>query len=114
MIMITLDREREIRFSMKAMKRAESISNKSYRQLMFIAGINEMQALLWAGLRHEDPNLKMDQVEKFMEDWIKYDPGLRQLDGLLAEALYEAGFLPDLHKKAEGEDGSPEAKTGGG
>jgi hypothetical protein len=111
MIMITLDREREIKFTIRAMREVESQLKKPYRVALLSPGVTEMHVLLWAGLRHEDRKLSLDQVEKLMDDWLATDPMLKKLDNLLYQALVESGFFVSTDE--EGAD-IPEAKTGGG
>lgn len=90
--MIRLDREREVRFNTRAIIEAETVTGKDLQTLISTDGLAPMRALLWAGLRHEDRQLSINQIDTFM-DTLREEGRLEEVPAALRQALIEAKFL---------------------
>lgn len=65
LVAITLDKPRNLLFNMGAMSAYESQTGKSFLKIgetLSNLMVKDLQVLLWAGLLHEDKNLKLDMV----------------------------------------------------
>ena len=93
MIILELDRPRELRFGFKALKLAKALLEKSIIEVM-----NEMQTnkqgffdndifekLLYCGLKADDDELKLESIEDIL-DKMSY----AELNSKLVEAIFEA------------------------
>lgn len=99
MIIIQLDREREIRFNTRAIIEAETILNMPFTKIVESEGFAIMRGLLWAGLRHEDRALSIDQINGFM-DTLREQGRMGEVMPKIKDALEESKFLmPDPNKE---------------
>lgn len=66
---IQLDKVRNFRYGMKALKRIEKMTGKPIMKLdMDNLSIEELSVMLWAGLVHEDESLTPDSVIDLIDD----------------------------------------------
>lgn len=91
-VIIKLDREREIRYNVRASIEAEAVMSMPFHKILETEGFTPIRALLWAGLRHEDRRLSLDQVEKFLDDAIAAGR-LDEIKQVIWNALVEAKYL---------------------
>jgi len=66
-VLINLDRPRQIRLDTNALVTVEEVLGKPSSELQAGFGYRELRALLWAGLRHEDRKLTLDQTGDLMD-----------------------------------------------
>lgn len=103
-VLVMLDRERHLRLDSNALADIEQVFNDTpMGELLRPSrlGVQVMRALLWAGLRHEDPKLTLRQAGELMDAWMQSGKPLDELAVFLNRAILEAGF------KKRDEDGKP-------
>jgi len=100
-ITIKLDKERHLKFGLKALKSIEKASGQSALSGEFwsVPTATNFSILLWAGLLHEDPELTIEQVDELVDNYSSLDV----LYTSIAQAWGAAMPEPDN----EGENGSP-------
>lgn len=70
LIVLKLDRERELRYGFKALKLLkEKFGNKSLAEMMDLQ-VDEIPQLIWAGLKLEDKALTVEMVEDLLDQAI--------------------------------------------
>ena len=100
-VTIMLDKERHIKFGMKACKKFEDVSGthifakKTWEDL----STEQIQLLLWAGLLHEDPNLTADSIEELIDQYSTI--------GIVSNAVVKALDLA-MSEPKQGKGGSSE------
>lgn len=64
MVAIKLDRERHLQMDLNAMIAFEEATGKSFLDIASLnsMGPKELRALLWASLKHEDPELTLEKA----------------------------------------------------
>ena len=68
-VRVKLDKERNIRFTIKALMELEEHYSKPYHQFDPANwGLNDIVYLLWLGLKHEDPGLTLDDVVRLVDE----------------------------------------------
>lgn len=86
MTMITLDKERIIRFTNKSMKLIEKIAGCSITKLfsrMDNLTIDEMVTIIYAGLKWDDETLTLSQVDELLEEHSNFASMMKVIaDGL--------------------------------
>ncbi len=95
MIVIDLDKPRHLRFTPRAMIEAEEhLGMGAFAALSpQYTGVKTLRTYLWAGLKHEDPLLTLEKVEKLMEDYLtNSDQTSLDLENKVKEALQEGGW----------------------
>jgi hypothetical protein len=96
MIPIELDRVRHISFSVNAYRDAETVAGMGIVAMVHPRniGFKTIQALLWAGLRHEDPTLTLDGVGVLMDLWpLKNGRKFTDLEEIVVQAIEEHGWF---------------------
>lgn len=72
-VMIKLDRDRELKFGHKALKQIKQMTGKSVTEIDLSSLPDEdIEKIMFAGLRHEDPELKLEQMEDLLDKAPKY------------------------------------------
>ena len=61
-IKITLDKERHLRLDFNAISLVEETLGVKFPEIQDNVGVRDLRAIMWAGLRHEDPDLTIEQV----------------------------------------------------
>ena len=98
-VILKLDREREIRYNIKAVIEAETILGMPFQKIVNEEGYAVLRGLLWAGLRHEDRRLSVDQVTGFL-DKLMEEERINEVLPAIQQALIEAKFiLPDPNRE---------------
>jgi hypothetical protein len=113
---IDLDKPRTIRLTLWAMREAEQALSKEYGRKVSILALftrgelsyTDVLALLWAGLKHEDKKLTMEQVGELI-DMRQF----RMAEKKLVEAWTDAmGPQEEDHAPEPGAEDPPLASTG--
>lgn len=112
---IELDRPRQLRFDLRAIRDLETIMGKPVGQVardLTMVGVTAILACLWAGLKHEDKTLNMNLVTKILEDYLEKEdsPGIRPVLKAIDEALSASGLLKKADEESEG-NAQPEPAT---
>lgn len=94
-IPITLDRERQLRLDFNALSDADEVAGKSVDA--FFTGsavsLNAVRALLWAGLKAEEPRLTLRQTGELIQQRIESgEDNIQSLSTKIFEAINAAGF----------------------
>lgn len=85
---VTLDKERNFRYGMKALSLIEKKLKKNIGQIDFNnLSIEETMTILWAGLYHEDKELTVDSLMDIIDD---HDISLNQVIEKMGEAISDA------------------------
>lgn len=92
---VELDRPRKLKYDFKAMRLIEKETGKNTLNSKIWQEMNatDLSIFLWAGLKHEDPDLTVEQVEEILHP------------GNMAETIYKVGEAWGLSM--------PEAKDAG-
>ena len=64
---ITLDRPRSLRFDLNALVAVEDATGKALQDALTDRSMKSLRVILWAGLRHEDADLTLDDVGSFVD-----------------------------------------------
>lgn len=94
-ILVRLDRERHIRLDSNALADIEQVFNDApMGELLRPSrlGVQVIRAILWAGLRHEDPKITLRQAGDLMDLWMRNGGRLDDLAAKMNDAILEAGF----------------------
>ncbi len=121
-IEISLDKTREIKFSINAMGELEDRFNKSIPELFALGapGIRVMVAMLRIGLKHggmKIPGKLVEDQELFIGDlvqehWIDEGRSIQELMDVVKDALQEAGLIPKEETEEEEESSrNPDSDT---
>ena len=95
-VQIHLDRPRNLRFDINAFADAESLMGGSVLEILGnetgLLRFSVQRALIWAGLKHEDPSLTPQKVGSLMQEHLTNGHSLTDLmkavnDGILASGL---------------------------
>lgn len=96
-IPLTLDKPRELKFDLRAIKDLEANMNGQPLGAVVIQlsqmGVTAITMALWAGLKHEDKTLSPNLVTKYLEAYIAKGGSLRVLGRALNEAIEETGLF---------------------
>lgn len=110
-------RKRKLKFDVNALADFEQETGMGFAQLMKQRAIfASARAFLWAGLKHEDRGLMMEQVGTLIGQYLQDDTvarGEHTIDNLLTvafQAAIDQGAL-GLQKVEEDEDGEPDPTT---
>ena len=92
---VKLDRPRKLKYDFKAMRLIEKETSKNMLNPKIWQEMNatDLSIFVWAGLKHEDPNLTVEHVEEMLHP------------GNMAETIYKVGEAWGLSM--------PEAKEAG-
>ena len=94
-VIVNLDRPRKLKLTLNIMCEAEQILKKSI--LREDMGLLDMRAILWAGLKQEDPKLTIQKVGEMMDS-----VDFNTLSAEIAEGL-KLYFAPDGEETGMGE-----------
>lgn len=106
-INIELDKPRRLRFDINALADAEEeLGTGIGKALQMRAGIREIRALLWAGLKWEERGLTLSRTGMILQGHLSSGGGsLEDVAGAIGEALEASGLMQ------EGGEGNEEAET---
>lgn len=105
---ITLDKPRRLRFDINALADVEGVLGGGLAAVFSEqqAGIRSLRALLWAGLKWEDPTLTLSRVGELIQDLSDQGEDLTQLGQTINQALRLSGLLAGEAKNLiQAEDG---------
>lgn len=106
-VTIELDRVRRIRFDVNAISDAEEILGTSLgRAMQSRAGVREIRALLWAGLRWEDRGLTLERAGTILQRHLEAGVSLEDVGTKIGEALVSCGIF-----KTENDEGNVKAEA---
>jgi len=94
-ILVTLDRERHLRFDFNALADLEQALGVSLANLPKdpgALGLRHVRAFVWAGLRHEDPTLTVAGAGDLLQALVEGGGDLAAMATKLTEALALAGY----------------------
>lgn len=102
MVEIELDRTRHLRMDFAGIAAAERVTGKSFLRSTAIAqaGANDLTAILWGCLLHEDPELKLETVR----GWVHFG-NAAYVASTIMDAVMACFPAPEEHD-AEGDDGA--------
>lgn len=98
---ITLDKERNFRYGMKALSLLEKKFKKPIGEIdMNVLSIDEIATIFWAGLTHEDAELTIDKVMDLVDSYST----LGEVLPVMLEAMQGAfGSTIEFAERAENE-----------
>lgn len=109
---IVLDKPRELKFDLRAIKDLEANLNGQPLGLIVqhIAqlGITAMTMALWAGLKHEDRAMTPSLATKLLESYVQERKSLTKLGTALSDAIEESGLF---RGEDEGQEGNGQTTT---
>jgi hypothetical protein len=87
-VVIDLDKPRKLRFGTGAFREVEGILDRSIFKINWgNLGITEVSTLLYAGLKWEDNDITMGQVDEILDERLD---DIRNIENTLAEAVMAA------------------------
>jgi hypothetical protein len=108
-IPIELDRPRNLKFDLKALKDLEAAMGG--KPLMAIIqdvmgiGVTAISVALWAGLKHEDPTLTIPLATKILQAYLDdKNKSMKVLGRALGKAFEETGLLKGEDEELEGNE----------
>ena len=104
---IELDKPRRLRFDINALADAEEeLGTGIGKALQMRAGIREIRALLWAGLKWEERGLTLARAGSILQGHLNTGGSIEDIAGAIGEALQASGLVQ------QGDDeGNEEAET---
>jgi len=111
-VRIELDRPRNLRFDINAFADAEALIGASVLDVLStetgLLRFSVQRALIWAGLKHEDPSLTPQRVGAMMQIWLESGKPLADLMKAVNDGILGSGLIrPSDAKDAAGP--SPES-----
>lgn len=104
--------KRELRFDVNALADFEQETGMGFPQLMQTKAVYAAtRALLWAGLKHEDPSLTVDRVGEYMALFIKSGRNVNELMVEAMAAATEQGAFGEPDEEAAGKMRAARAKV---
>ena len=98
---VDLDRPRLLLYRVSdGMALERALGGESFEEALNRRGFARMVAFIWAGLRHEDPRLTVDQTSKILDRAVVKGYDYAEIWNKISEALVESGLL---RKPDEGE-----------
>ena len=93
-VLITLDRERHLRFDFNALADLEAHLgiNITNPEAFGSMGLRVVRGMLWAALLHETPGLSVRDTGDLLQEYLENGGDLAVLGAKLVEALTLAGF----------------------
>lgn len=67
-VLIKLDRPRQLRMDTNALVLVEDLLDRPVTKLDTNMGFRELRVILWAGLRHEDKNLSLEDAGDLIDE----------------------------------------------
>jgi hypothetical protein len=116
-----LDKERKIRFDLNAVSEYEDFARRSIIDVVFVAPsltLGDVRALLWAGLKWEEPRLTRERVGLLMEDYLISGGTLGDLAAAIRLAVNRSRLFIALatgtnpNSQGEASKASPNSETG--
>ena len=105
-INIELDKPRRLRFDINAIADAEEeLGTGIGKALQMRAGIREIRALLWAGLKWEERGLTLSRAGSILQGHLSAGGSIEDVAGWIGEALQASGLVQ------QGDEGNEEAET---
>lgn len=92
---ITLDKDRVLFYSVAATMEAERVMGKSIRDALATTSVSDLVTLLWAGLKHQNPRLKVDDVAGYLDTAKRGPQSVLLMWNSVADALIASGILPE-------------------
>lgn len=89
---IELDKPRRLRFDINALADAEEALGGSLASLGEQMGIRPLRALIWAGLKWEDPQLSIRQAGDLIQQYLEHGGDPAELGRLVLRALEASGL----------------------
>lgn len=109
-------RERRLRFDVNSICDFEQVSGVTVQQLAYRSGVHVTRALLWAGLKHEQPDLTLMKVGEYLQDFSDEHGGAfaagQTLGDKIQDALVMAGILAAEKPDDEDADGAEGGDAG--
>jgi len=95
MILIDIDKPRHLNFDMNALSDADQVLDHKLTDILLRGKIllNTARVLLWAGLKHEDPGLTIEQTGILMDLWSKNGNTPVQMAEKIIEGLKDSGYF---------------------
>lgn len=116
MVQIELDKTRNLKFDLKALKDLEAAMGG--KPIMAIIGdvmnigVTAITTALWAGLKHEDPTLTIALTTKILQTYINDKKSMRALGRALGKSFEETGLLKsDDEDEPEGNEQTAPAQA---
>lgn len=94
-VLAALDKERHLRYSVNALSDLEQVMGVGLGEMYTAAGglgIRTVRACLWAGLKHEDPDLTIAATGELMQQYLDGGGSFQNLGDAIHDALALAGF----------------------
>lgn len=93
-VLVTLDRERHLRFTVNSLADLEQHLGTGLGGLVLSGrvGIQMLRGFVWAGLKHEDAKLTVVHAGDLLQRYLDQGGDLEQLAGQINEAMALAGF----------------------
>lgn len=99
-VLVTLDKERHLRFDINSLADLEQVQGRTLGDIMVGGiGLDVTRALLWAGLKHEDSRLTVRAAGDLLQSFHERGGDLATIGEAIRGALEAAGF--DGKDKAE-------------
>jgi len=105
-------RPRELRFDYNAIADLENALGLTPQQIFQTrAGLFTIRGLLWAGLKHEQPNLTIDAVGGMIQAYLsEFDGELEVLSDFIGQAIKASGLFKV--EEPDGEEGEAKGDSG--
>lgn len=119
-IPIILDRARNLRFDINALGDADHVLRASLVEVLqqALSGsgmrISDTRALLWAGLKHEDPHLSLHGAGRLMEEALDHGLNLAELQLKIGEAIGESRLFAGAGEKNAVPEAAVQSTSGSG
>lgn len=105
MVQIELDKPRNLKFGLGALRDLERATGKPLAQILMdlsSVGIDALSTALLHGLKHEDPTLNPSLVMRLLERHVESGESLQPLYRGVSQALEETGVFRTSEDVAEG------------
>jgi hypothetical protein len=96
LIGLKLDRDRYLRYDINALANLEEATGMTIEQAMDekkIQSLRVVRALVWAGLLHEDPKLKIETAGDLLEDFFESGGELTTIFQKITDAVLACGLF---------------------
>lgn len=107
-IPITLDRDRELRFTINSLSMVQGLLGKPLGDVLIDSGrlgLVEVRALLWGALSTSDTKLTTAKVGDLMQEFLERGGSYKDLKEAVDLALMESGLLPKGEEVGTGDEG---------
>lgn len=97
MVQVELDKTRELKFDLRAIKDLESamggVPLGTIVNQLSMVGVTAITTALWAGLKHEDKALTINLTTKYLQTYIDSGKSLHKLARALNQAIDDTGLF---------------------